>query len=148
MSIFGSLKIAGSALYAQRLRMDVVANNVANVNSTRGEDGQPYRRQSVVFREQTAGASFNNLLGRATGATEPGGVEVTDIHRDTSAPRKVQDPTHPDADEEGYIYLPNVDVTTEMTDLVSATRAYQASSTVINATKAIAQSALNIGRGG
>jgi flagellar basal-body rod protein FlgC len=147
MSIFGSLKIAGSALYAQRLRMDVIANNVANVNSTRGEDGRPYRRQSVVFREQTSGASFDNLLGRATGATEAGGVQVTDIHRDTSPPRKVHDPTHPDADEEGYIYLPNVDVVTEMTDLVSATRAYQASSTVINATKAIAQSALNIGRG-
>ena len=147
MSIFGSLKIARSSLFAQRLRMDVIANNVANVNSTRGEDGQPYRRQSVVFREQGAAASFNNILGRATGMTEAGGVEVTEIHRDTSAPRKVHDPTHPDADEEGYIYLPNVDVVTEMTDLVSATRAYQASTTVINATKSIAQSALNIGRG-
>lgn len=147
MSIFGSLRISGSALFAQRLRMDVIANNVANVNSTRGEDGQPYRRQSVVFREQAVGASFDNILGKATGKTEAGGVEVTDIHRDTSAPRKVHEPTHPDADDEGYIYLPNVDVTTEMTDLVSATRAYQASSTVINATKSIAQSALNIGRG-
>lgn len=147
MSIFGSLRIAGSSLFAQRLRMDVIANNVANVNSTRGEDGLPYRRQSVVFREQTAGASFNNVLGRATGQREAGGVEVTEIHRDTSASRKVHDPAHPDADAEGYIYLPNVDITTEMTDLVSATRAYQASSTVINATKSIAQSALNIGRG-
>jgi len=147
MSILGSLRIAGSSLFAQRLRMDVIANNVANVNSTRGEDGQPYRRQAVVFREQTAGASFNNILGRATGMTEAGGVEVTDIHRDTAAPRKVHDPTHPDADDEGYIYLPNVDVVTEMTDLVSATRAYQASTTVINATKSIAQSALGIGRG-
>ncbi len=147
MSIFGSLKIAGSSLFAQRLRMDVIANNVANVNSTRGEDGEPYRRQAVVFREQSASASFNNILGRATGMTEAGGVEVTEIHRDTSAPRKVHDPAHPDADEEGYIYLPNVDVVTEMTDLVSATRAYQASTTVINATKSIAQSALNIGRG-
>ncbi len=147
MTIFGSLRIAGSSLFAQRLRMDVIANNVANVNSTRGEDGLPYRRQSVVFREQAVGASFDNILGKATGKTEAGGVEVTDIHRDTSAPRKVHEPTHPDADDEGYIYLPNVDVTTEMTDLVSATRAYQASSTVINATKAIAQSALNIGRG-
>ncbi len=147
MSIFSSLRISGSALFAQRLRMDVIANNVANVNSTRGEDGQAYRRQSVVFREQAVGGSFNNILGKATGRTEAGGVEVTDIHRDTSAPRKVHEPTHPDADDEGYIYLPNVDVTTEMTDLVSATRAYQASSTVINATKAIAQSALNIGRG-
>ncbi|MGE3962143.1 MAG: flagellar basal body rod protein FlgC [Dehalococcoidia bacterium] len=147
MSIFSSLRISGSGLFAQRLRMDVIANNVANVNSTRGEDGEPYRRQSVVFREQAAGASFDNILGRATSGNTAGGVEVTEIHRDTSAPRKVHDPTHPDADEEGYIYLPNVDVVTEMTDLVSATRAYQASTTVINATKSIAQSALNIGRG-
>lgn len=146
MSIFGSLKIAGSSLFAQRLRMDVIANNVANVNSTRGEDGQPYRRQTVVFREDTGGTSFSNLLGRATGSREPGGVEVTDIHRDRSAPRKVHDPAHPDADAEGFIYLPNVDVVTEMTDLVSASRAYQASTTVINATKSIAQSALSISR--
>jgi len=127
--------------------MDVIANNVANVNSTRGEDGQVYRRQSVVFREQKQGTSFDNLLGRASGRTEPGGVEVTEIHRDRSAPRRVHEPTHPDADAEGYILLPNVDVVTEMTDLVSASRAYQASSTVINATKSIAQSALSIGRG-
>ncbi|MEX2374718.1 MAG: flagellar basal body rod protein FlgC [Dehalococcoidia bacterium] len=146
MSVFGSLKISASSLFAQRLRMDVIANNVANVNSTRGEDGQAYRRQSVVFREQGQVASFDNLLGRATGRTAAGGVEVTEIHRDRSAPRRVHEPTHPDADAEGYILLPNVDVVTEMTDLVSASRAYQASTTVINATKSIAQSALSIGR--
>lgn len=147
MSLFGSLKISASSLFAQRLRMDVISNNVANVNSTRGEDGQAYRRQSVVFREQTQGVAFGDLLGRATGSTTPGGVQVTEIHRDRSAPRKVHEPTHPDADAEGFIYLPNIDVVTEMTDLVSASRAYQASTTVINATKAIAQSALSIGRG-
>ncbi len=146
MSVFGSLKISASSLFAQRLRMDVIANNVANVNSTRGEDGLPYRRQSVVFREQAGPSNFSNLLGRASGETPAGGVEVTEIHRDRSAPRRVHEPTHPDADAEGYILLPNVDVVTEMTDLVSATRAYQASSTVINATKSIAQSALGIGR--
>jgi flagellar basal-body rod protein FlgC len=147
MSVFNSLKVSASSLFAQRLRMDVIANNVANVNSTRGEDGQAYRRQSVVFREQTQGPGFGDLMGRATGRTSAGGVQVTEIHRDTSAPRKVHEPTHPDADAEGYIYLPNIDVVTEMTDLVSASRAYQASTTVINATKAIAQSALSIGRG-
>ena len=147
MSVLNSIKISASSLFAQRLRMDVIANNVANVNSTRGEDGQVYRRQSVVFREQAQGPNFDNLLGRATGQTSVGGVEVTEIHRDQSAPRRVHEPTHPDADAEGYILLPNVDVVTEMTDLVSASRAYQASSTVINATKSIAQSALSIGRG-
>ena len=146
MSLFGSLRVSASSLFAQRLRMDVIANNVANVNSTRGADGQPYRRETVVFREQGQAAAFGDLLSRATGNTMPGGVEVTEIHRDTSAPRKVHDPTHPDADEEGYILMPNIDVVTEMTDLVSATRAYQASTTVINATKALAQSALGIGR--
>lgn len=146
MGLINSMRISASALMAQRLRMDVVANNVANVNSTRGENGLPYRRQSVVFRAQGAGSSFGDLLGRATGAGTPAGVEVAKIHEDTSAPRKVQDPTHPDADAEGYVYLPNIDVTTEMTDLVGASRAYQASVTVINATKAIAQSALDIGR--
>ncbi|MEX2032531.1 MAG: flagellar basal body rod protein FlgC [Dehalococcoidia bacterium] len=146
MGLFNSIKISASSLMAQRLRMDVIANNVANVDSTRGEDGLAYRRQSVVFKEQTQGAGFSDLLGRASGRSAPGGVQVTDIHRDQSAPRKVHEPTHPDADAEGYIYLPNIDVVTEMTDLVSASRAYQASSTVINATKAIAQSALGIGR--
>ena len=147
MSLFGSLKISASSLFAQRLRMDVIANNVANVDSTRGENGQPYRRQSVVFREQAQEASFGNVLGRATGNRALSGVQVTEIHRDTSAPRKVHEPTHPDADAEGYVYLPNIDVVTEMTDLVSASRAYQASTTVINATKSLAQSALSIGRG-
>jgi len=146
MGLINSMRTSASALMAQRLRMDVIANNVANVNSTRGENGLPYRRQSVVFRAQGAGSSFGDLLGRATGSGKPAGVEVAEIHQDTSAPRKVQDPTHPDADAEGYVYLPNIDVTTEMTDLVGASRAYQASVTVINATKAIAQSALDIGR--
>lgn len=146
MGLINSMRTSASALMAQRLRMDVIANNVANVNSTRGENGLPYRRQSVVFRAQGAGSSFGDLLGRATGSGKPAGVEVAKIHHDTSAPRKVQDPTHPDADAEGYVYLPNIDVTTEMTDLVGASRAYQASVTVINATKAIAQSALDIGR--
>lgn len=146
MSVFNSIKISASSLMAQRLRMDVIANNVANVDSTRGEDGLAYRRQSVVFKEQTQTGGFSDLLGRASGRSAAGGVQVTEIYRDQSAPRKVHEPTHPDADEEGYIYLPNIDVVTEMTDLVSASRAYQASSTVINATKAIAQSALGIGR--
>ena len=146
MGLINSLRTSASALMAQRLRMDVIANNVANVNSTRGEDGLPYRRQSVLFRAQGATSSFGDILGRATGSSRPGGVEVASIHQDTSAPRTVQDPTHPDADAEGYVYLPNIDVTSEMTDLVGASRAYQASVTVINATKAIAQSALEIGR--
>ena len=146
MGLFDSLRISASSLMAQRLRMDVVANNVANVNTTRGVDGKPYRRQSVTFREQRQGASFGDLLGAARGASKPAGVEVADIHLDNAPPRKVHDPSHPDADANGDIFLPNIDMVTEMTDLVDASRAYDASVTVLNATKALAQSALTIGR--
>lgn len=148
MGLISSMRVSASALMAQRLRMDVVANNVANMNSTRAADGSdgPYRRQSVVFREQRTGGSFRDLLGRAAGSSTSSGVEVSSIHLDTTAPRKVHDPTHPDADAEGYVLMPNIDVVTEMTDLVGANRAYEASVTVLNATKSLAQSALQIGR--
>ena len=147
MGLISSIRVSASALMAQRLRMDVVANNVANMNSTRAADGSdgPYRRQSVVFREQRAGSSFGAALGRATGNT-PAGVEVSSIHLDTAAPRKVHDPTHPDADTDGNVLMPNIDVVTEMTDLVGANRAYEASVTVLNATKSLAQAAMQIGR--
>ncbi|MFA7249285.1 MAG: flagellar basal body rod protein FlgC [Dehalococcoidia bacterium] len=150
MGLFESLRISASGLSAQRMRMDIVANNVANLNTTRGVDGQPYRRQSVTFREQTGGSAFSDVLGlaRGGGADTPAGVEVAGVHADTSAPRKVHNPSHPDADENGDIFLPNIDMVTEMTDLVGANRAYQASVTVLNATKAIAQSAISIGRNG
>ncbi len=148
MGLISSLRVSASALMAQRLRMDVVANNVANMNSTRAAEGSdgPYRRQSVVFREQRGGGSFRDLLGRAAGLNAPSGVEVASIHLDTTAPRKVHDPTHPDADPDGFVLMPNIDVVTEMTDLVGANRAYEASVTVLNATKSLAQSALQIGR--
>jgi flagellar basal-body rod protein FlgC len=148
MGLISSMRVSASALMAQRLRMDVVANNVANMNSTRAADGSdgPYRRQSVVFKEQRAGASFGDLLGRASGASTPSGVQVSSIHLDTAAPKKVHDPSHPDADPEGYVLMPNIDVVTEMTDLVGANRAYEASVTVLNATKSLAMAALQIGR--
>jgi flagellar basal-body rod protein FlgC len=145
MGLFESLRISASALMAQRLRMDVVANNVANVNTTRGVDGKPYHRQSVTFREQATGPSFGDLLGAARGASAPAGVAVASIQQDTAPSRKVYSPQHPDADADGNIFLPNIDMVTEMTDLTDASRAYGASVTVLNATKAIAQSALSIG---
>lgn len=145
MGLFDSIRISASGLSAQRMRMDVVANNVANVNSTRGVDGKPYRRQSVTFREQGGGPSFGDVLG-ARGNQQPAGVAVASVHSDTSAPRKVRNPSHPDADENGDILLPNIDMVTEMTDLVGANRAYEASVTVLNATKALAQSAISLGQ--
>ena len=147
MGIWDSLRISASALSAQRVRMDTVANNVSNMNTTRGAGGGPYRRQSVLLAERGQEVPFRDFLGRAR-ANEPGsGVAVTGIHEDNSAPRSVYDPSHPDADPEGYVLLPNIDIVTEMTDLVSAQRAYEAAVTVLNATKSLALSALNIGRG-
>ena len=147
MALWDSLRISSSALTAQRTRMDTVANNVANMNTTRGPDGGPYRRQTVLFATQGREVPFRDFLGRAS-AKEPGaGVAVAGIQQDNSAPRRVHDPSHPDADAEGYVLLPNIDIVTEMTDLVSAKRAFEAAVTVLNATKSLALSALNIGRG-
>ena len=148
MGLMQSMRISASALLAQRLRMDVVANNVANLNTSRTVDGGPYRRQSVVFAEQGREVPFRDFLQRESG--EPGrggGVQVTEIREDNTPPRRVYDPQHPDADEEGYVLLPDINVVTELTDLVSARRAYEASVTVLNATKSMALRALEIGRG-
>lgn len=148
MGLFNSMRISASALMAQRLRMDTIANNVANMNTTRTPEGGPYRRQVAVFGEQGQGLPFSDFIGRARGMDlKGGGVEVRRIHIDNSAARRVHDPTHPDADEEGFVLMPNINIVTEMTDLVGASRAYQASVTVLNATKSLALAALGIGRG-
>jgi flagellar basal-body rod protein FlgC len=147
MAIWDSLRISSSALTAQRTRMDTVANNVANMNTTRGPDGGPYRRQTVLFATQGREIPFRDFLGRAS-RNEPGaGVSIAGIQEDNTPPRKVHDPGHPDADANGDVLLPNIDIVTEMTDLVGAKRAFEASVTVLNATKSLALSALNIGRG-
>ena len=147
MGLMNSLRISASALQAQRLRMDLIANNVANASTTNGPGEAPYQRQSAVFRERSAQRPFGDFLGRARGAAPAGGVEVASIHVDTAAPREIFDPSHPDANADGYVLMPNVDIVTEMTDLSGAGRAYEATVTVLNATKALALNALNIGRG-
>ena len=136
MGLLQSLHISKSALEAQRLRMDVIANNVANANTTRTAEGGPYRHQSVRFAEEGATTPFRDILGRAANQAPGGGVRVSAIIEDQAPPRKVHDPEHPDADAEGNVLLPNVDMVAEMTDVVSARRAYEASVTVLNATKA------------
>ncbi|MEZ4502247.1 MAG: flagellar basal body rod protein FlgC [Dehalococcoidia bacterium] len=147
MGLMQSLRISASSLMAQRLRMDVISNNVANMNTTRTADGGPYRRQSVVFEEQGRDVKFRDFLQHASGDWKTGGgVQVDRILEDTTPPRKVHDPSHPDADADGFVLLPNIDIVTEMTDLVGANRAYEASVTVLNATKSLALSALRIGR--
>lgn len=148
MGLIQSVRISASALFAQRLRMDVIANNVANMNTSRTVEGGPYQRQQVVFRERGRDVAFRDFLGAAGAGSRRGGggVEVAAIRTDNAEPRRVHDPTHPDADADGFVLLPNIDVITEMTDLISAKRAYQASVTVLNAAKSMALDALRIGR--
>lgn len=137
MSLFGSFDISASGLSAQRLRMDTIANNLANVQTTRTPHGGPYRRQMPVFSAREAFGPHGN---------RGGGVRVLGIVEDDDPPRLVYDPGHPDADDEGYVHMPNVNVVTEMVDMISASRAYEANIAALNAAKGMAMKALEIGR--
>ena len=137
MSLFNSMRISGSALTAQRLRMDVIASNIANADTTRTNgQRQPYQRQQVVFQPLQPDAA------------SPGdGVQVSAVVKDQSAGRQVYDPTNPDADPTtGLVAYPNVDATTEMTDMLSASRAYEANVTVLNSIKQMAQRSIDLGK--
>jgi flagellar basal-body rod protein FlgC len=142
------LKTAGSALTAQRLRMDVVASNLANAEATSTPEGGPYKRERVVF--EPALRNSMSKLGDASrsiaSGASAGGVVVRAIVKDDEEPRMVLDPTHPDADAEGFVAYPNVDMVTEMTDMLSASRSYEANITIVNVAKSMAQRALDIGR--
>ena len=144
MGMFDSMHVSASGLAAERLRMDVIAQNLANANSTRGPDGQPYRRHEVVFRSSQVGGTSGP--GRSDGAVDTplNGVEPVAIVEDPSALRTVYDPNHPDADENGYVSYPNVNPVTEMVDMMTATRAYEANVTAMNAAKNMALKALDI----
>lgn len=153
MSIMTSLNISASGMTAQRTRMDIIAQNVANVNTTRDENGNPYRRQTVVFEERPAynrnfesyltaqktGLSFNPQIGS--------GVKISAIAEDhVTALKKVYEPGNPDADEDGYVTYPNVNTVTEMTNLIDASRSYEANVTAFNATKNMALKGLELGK--
>jgi flagellar basal-body rod protein FlgC len=131
MSFFGGLEISASALTAERMRMSVTAENLANAQTTRGADGQPYRRKEVVLQEGAGsfGASLSAAMGGAAG------VQVAAIVEDATPLKRIHDPGHPDADADGYVELPNVDTVTEMVDLISAQRAYEANVTAMQAAK-------------
>ena len=146
MGLFQAISATTSGLTAQRVRMDTVSSNVANMDTTRTPDGTgPYRRQVVRFAAAGQTAPFQNVVSRFT--SEPGaGVVLTQVAVDTVTPtRRNYDPSHPDADADGFVELPNVDLVTEMTDLTSANRSYQANATVLNAIKQMALRALDIG---
>jgi flagellar basal-body rod protein FlgC len=135
--MFGGLEISASGLTAQRLRMDVTAENLANAQTTKGADGQPYRRKEVVLREVAQGG-FGAQLTAAMGTgskARPGGVEVAEIAADQTPGKMVYDPSHPDANAQGYVQMPNVDTVTEMVDLIDSSRAYEANVTAMQASK-------------
>lgn len=147
MGFLNSLDISGSGLTAQKMRMDILAQNIANAETTRTAEGGPYRRQMVVFEEDagSSASSFGSYLSRARGNQNPG-VKVVEIVEDQTELKPVYDPEHPDADENGYVLYPNVNKVKEMSDLLSASRAYEGNITVINAIKSMASTALQIGR--
>lgn len=151
MSIFNSLNTSASALTAQRLRMDVISSNIANAETTRAkvnENGEwePYRRKVVSF--QASEPSFQSFLNTAMGkSSTPGqGVRVAAIEEDQEPFKLVYSPNHPDANQDGYVRMPNVDPLKEMVDLMSATRSYEANVTALNASKSMLLKALEIGR--
>ncbi|NLO38834.1 MAG: flagellar basal body rod protein FlgC [Ruminiclostridium sp.] len=147
MGFFTALESSASALTAQRLRMDTISENIANVSTTRTEDGTPYRRKTVIFQAANGNTPFSSYLSKASRESfSNGGVRVSAIVQDTTPFKSVYDPGHPDADENGMVQMPNVEVVTEMVNMISATRAYEANVTAINTTKSMAAKALEIGK--
>jgi flagellar basal-body rod protein FlgC len=136
-NLFGALGISASGMTAERLRMDVTSDNLANADSTKGADGQPYQRQEVVL--QAGGQSFSDVLGNAQA-----GVQATAIVNDPSPGRKVYDPSHPDADAQGYVTMPNVNSVTEMTDLITETRSYEANAQALQTAKTLYSKTLDL----
>lgn len=149
--MFHSLNVGASALTAQRFRMDVISNNIANVNTTRTTEGGPFQRSRVVLRPRNDSLRFiSPLLPTRLEPTIGDGVRVVKVEKDEKKPRLVHDPTHPDAikfgPKKGYVQMPNVNVVEEMVDLISATRSYEANLTMVQSSKQIFMKALEIGR--
>lgn len=140
MGFLSALRISASGLTAQRLRMDVIANNIANIDTTRTPAGGPYLRQRPVFMAR--GTQSPVTLGNRPEAVM--GVRVAAIVQDPNAVKRVYQPGHPDADNQGYVEFPDINLVTEMTDMLSATRAYEANITVLNAAKSMAMKALEL----
>lgn len=145
MSQFKAMAISSSGLSAQRLRMNILSANLANAQTTRGDEGGAYKRRDVVFSATPTGDKFDDFLN-GTHGTELRKVDVVGIHKDPSAPRKVFDPSHPDANQQGFVEMPNINVMTEMVNMLTATRAFEANATAIDDSKQMAMRALEIGR--
>ncbi len=144
MSVFNSMKINASGLTLERLKMDIASTNIANVNTTRTEEGGPYRRKEVVFQESLLNAR-NNITGQME--KKSFGVKVTEIMEDDENFKIIYDPNHPDADEDGYVMMPNVNMVDEMISLIKTQRSYEANITALNTSKNILKKALEISKG-
>ena len=146
MGFLDSLDISASGLTAQRLRMDVISENIANIDTTRTDSEEPYRRKYVVLRSAENDSSFSEYLSGTQEDVKLGGVCVSQIGEDQSDFKLEYDPTNVDANEEGYVMKPNVDLSQEMVDMISAYRSYEANVTAFNASKDMAVKALEIGK--
>lgn len=145
MNFFDALHTSASGLGAQRLRMNLISSNLANVNTTRTEDGGPYQRKEAVFAAVPEGGSFQSIL-EARMTAENTEVRVVGVIEDQRPPLKNYEPGHPDADADGYVSKPNINVVEEMVNMISATRSYEANVSAVKATRAMALKALEIGR--
>jgi len=151
MSFIDSLNVSATGMSAERLRMDVIANNLANANSTHSADGGPFRRKEVVLSPgQPSFADTLAAMADSSGAVSAQqtmtGVRVTGIVSDQTPFKETYDPGNPDADKRGYVKTPNIDTVTEMVDMMTASRAYEADVTAVNAAKSMAEKALDIGK--
>lgn len=145
MGLFNSINISSTGMTAERTRMDIISENIANANTTRTSNGTPYKRKMVVFEENKP--DFSSVLKSAVDSTNKStGVKITNIVEDETPYKKIYEPGHPDANDEGYVEMPNVDVVKEMVDMISATRAYEANITSLNSSKSMFMKALDIGR--
>lgn len=144
LGLFDSFVISASGLTAERLRLDVIADNIANISTTRSTKGGPYRRRTVIFAQRVRQLQNKEYSARQM---EGAGVKVVRIIEDQNPPNVIYDPLHPDANEKGYVSYPNINIVNEMVDMLTATRSYEANATVFEASKGMALKALEIGRG-
>lgn len=146
MGLFQAFNISATGMTAERFRTDIIAQNIANVNTTSTENGTPYRRKIVTFQTKEV-TPFSQFYSTSRNMAVGNGVKVKTVKEDTETDfTMTYDPSHPDANEDGYVLYPNVNVVTEMTNLIDATRAYEANATAFEASKSLAQAGLSIGQ--
>lgn len=148
MGMFSGIDASASGLTAERLRMDVISNNIANANTTRTLEGGPYQRRVVIFEPRTKEqvSPFSKVLSEEMENKTGEGVRAVGIVADNTPGHTIYDPTHPDANQQGYVEMPNLNIVSEMVDMITASRAYEANVTAVNASKSMAMKALDIGK--